>query len=148
MGIVNKKSHQGKTTIVATAKALAETRVAHRHRRGSPQAQQQADQKPAAQPPAAPCLMFRDMRLMSRDPTPKNWTETAVACNPTGKMSAPWREPSEAHTLYPGDLLISKCTIWDARSETEVALASKLKHSVVKGCCQYLGKVVAPPQSA
>ena len=50
-----------------------------------------------------------------------------MACNPTGRMSVPWRAPSETRAPYPEDPPINERAIWDAKSEAEVALATKLK---------------------
>ena len=50
-----------------------------------------------------------------------------MVCNPTSRMPAPWQAPSKTCTPYPEDLPISERAIWDAKSEAEVALATKLK---------------------
>ena len=81
----------------------------------------------AVQRPAARCLTYKYMRLMSRDPTVQTWTKTALMCNPTGRITAPWRVPSGTRAPYPEDLPISKRAIWDAKSEAEVELATKLR---------------------
>ena len=131
MGTVNKKAHQGETTIVAIAataarvasaaafEVAAEAKITHCHGRRPP-VQPQAVQKPR-------CLMYREIRLMLRDPNKETWTEISMVCNPTGRITAPWRAPSNTHAPYPEDLPVSERAIWDVKSEAKVELATKLR---------------------
>ena len=64
---------------------------------------------------------------MAQEPTRTNWTDVAMACNPTGEMGARWRAPSDTHAPYPANLPKSEQATWDLKSEAEVDLARKLE---------------------
>ena len=76
---------------------------------------------------AALNIAYGELVLMAQVPTRTNWTDLAMVCNPTGKMGARWRAPSNTRAPYPQDHPTSKRALWDLKSEAEVALARKVK---------------------